>query len=312
LVLAVCCFRFIRVRYYIIDKKMSSERQIQLSKVLHEHSRKILDPAERSVQILEDEKVLKLADQFKSSVHDVYIEAMHSGIYPHRYIRNRESITLDEQIRLAKSQVAIVGSGGLGGHLILTLARVGIGHIIVVDHDVFDETNLNRQAISSKETIGLSKSDSAVHMVESINPGVKVIPSRVKIDPSNASEILNGSNVVVDALDNITDRFVLENAAGKLKIPLVHGAVAGFEGQVMTIFPEDQGLKSIYGSDGAKKNKTKSPEAILGVPAIAPCFIATLQAMEVIKIILKRGKLFRNTMVHVDLETGEFNKFTLS
>lgn len=291
---------------------MSSERQIQLSKVLHEHSRKILDSAGRSVQILEDEKVLKLADQFKRSVHDVYIEAMNSGIYPHRYICNRESITLDEQIRLAKSQVAIVGSGGLGGHLILTLARVGVGHIIVVDHDVFDETNLNRQAISSIETIGLSKSDSAVRMVESINPGVKVIPFRVKIDPSNASEILNGVNVVVDALDNITDRFVLENAAGKLKIPLVHGAVAGFEGQVMTIFPEDQGLKSIYGSDGAKKNKTKSPEAILGVPAIAPYFIATLQAMEVIKIILKRGKLFRKTMVHVDLETGEFNKFTLS
>jgi molybdopterin-synthase adenylyltransferase len=119
-------------------------------------------------------------------------------------------------------------------------------------------------------------------------------------------------NVVVDALDNISDRFVVERAAKRLKIPMVHGAVAGFEGQVMTIFPDDPGLKSLYGSDQADQDKRNSPEAILGVPAIAPSFIATLQTMEVLKIILKRGNLFRNTMVHVDLESGQFNKFELS
>ncbi|MBW1702589.1 MAG: ThiF family adenylyltransferase [Deltaproteobacteria bacterium] len=149
----------------------------------------------------------------------------------------------------------------------------------------------------------------AVLAVESINPGVEVIPYQVKLDFSNASEILAGSDVVVDALDNVPDRFVLENTAKKLAVPMVHGALAGFEGRVMTIFPDDPGLKYLYGKKGASGDKSKSPEAILGVPTVTPCIIAALQAMEVFKIILNRGKTFRNVMVHVDLETGEIKEF---
>lgn len=291
---------------------MSSYNKTSLPELIQEHSIEITDPAGRQTQSLEDNHALKLADKCRCSIHDIYLEAMNLGIYPYRYLRNREAITLNEQIILAKSKVAIIGAGGLGGHLILSLARLGIGHLFIVDRDVFDETNLNRQALSSTESIGFSKSESAAHITGSINPGVIVSPFIVKIDTSNADEMLAGMNVVVDALDNIADRFVVERAAKKLKIPMVHGAVAGFEGQVMTIFPDDPGLKSLYGDDQADKNKRKTPEAILGVPTIAPSFIATLQAMEVLKIILKRGNLFRNTMVHVDLETGQFNKFKLS
>ena len=291
---------------------MNTDNKTSLTKLIQEHSIEVTDPAGRQAQVLEDNKALKLADKFRCSIHNIYLEAMNSGIYPYRYLRNREAITLNEQIILAKSKVAIIGAGGLGGHLILSLARLGIGHLVIIDRDVFDETNLNRQALSTSESIEFSKSETATRIIGYINPGVIISPFMVKIETSNADKMLDDVNVVVDALDNISDRFVLEKAAKRLKIPMVHGAVAGFEGQVMTIFPDDPGLKSLYGSDQADKNKRKSPEAILGVPAIAPSFIATLQTMEVLKIILKRGNLFRNTMIHVDLESGQFNKFELS
>ena len=289
---------------------MSSEMQTDIHKLLFEKSKKVLDPAGREVGVLEDTHASSLADAFQCTVHDVYSRALALGICPHRYLRNREAISLEEQLRLAESRVAVVGAGGLGGHVILLLARLGIGTLVVVDHDVFDETNLNRQALSNLNVLGMSKSESAVAAVRSINPGVKVIPFQVKLDSSNESEILAGSDVAVDALDNVPDRFLLERATKELGIPLVHGALAGFEGQVMTIFPDDPGLKHLYKNEGGSIDKSKSPESVLGVPTLTPSLVATLQAMEVLKIILKRGKIFRNTMEHVDLETGQINEFT--
>ena len=289
---------------------MNSEMQTNVHKLLYEKAKKIFDPAGREVEVLEDFQAASIADACQCTVHDVYSQALTLGICPYRYLRNREAISLKEQLRLVKSRVAVIGAGGLGGQVILLLARMGIGTLVVVDYDVFDETNLNRQALSSMETLGKPKPEAAAATVSSINPGVKVIPCQVKLDSSNAPEILTGSNVVVDALDNVQDRFLLERTTKKLGIPLVHGALAGFEGQVMTIFPDDPGLKHLYRNEGAGGDKSKRPESILGVPTLTPSLIATLEAMEVLKIILKRENIFRNTMVHVDLETGQINRFT--
>ncbi|MGD8985667.1 MAG: HesA/MoeB/ThiF family protein [Desulfobacteraceae bacterium] len=284
--------------------------QTEYQELIKKRAMKITDNAARQVQVLEDDQAKKTATELGHTVHDVYTEALTLGIVPYRYVRNREAISVEEQLKLAASRVAVVGAGGLGGQVILLLARVGIGHLVVVDHDLFDETNLNRQALSHRESIGRPKSEQAVAAVRSINPGVEVTPHQAKIDASNAREILDRSDVVVDALDNVPTRFALERAAKALKIPLVHGAVAGFEGRMMTIFPEDPGLKNLYGSEQVKVDDTKRPEAILGVPVLTPSFIANLQAMEVVKIILKRGKLFRNIMLHVDLEGGQVSEFS--
>jgi molybdopterin/thiamine biosynthesis adenylyltransferase len=189
------------------------------------------------------------------------------------------------------------------------LARLGIGYLVVVDYDVFDETNLNRQALSHVNSLGRSKSAEAVEQVHSINPGVDVFPYQEEMNDYNASQVLAGVEVVVDALDNVPDRFVLEDVCRKLSVPLVHGALAGFEGRLMTIFPGDPGLKHLYGNASESSDRSDNPESVLGVPAPTPSLIATLQVMEVVKIILKRGKIFRNVMVHVDLETGEMNEF---
>jgi molybdopterin/thiamine biosynthesis adenylyltransferase len=272
-------------------------------------SRKIKDPAGREVEVVEDAKVLEVAGKCGCSVHALYMEALNRGIYPYRYLRNREIISLQEQLQLAKTRVAVIGAGGLGGHIILLLARLGIGEMVVVDHDVFDETNLNRQALCSQQSLGKSKSEVAARVVATVNPGVEVLAHQVKLDSFNGAEILAGSDVLVDALDNVPDRFILEKVAKKLGVPLVHGALAGFEGQLMTILPEDPGLKHLYGNAGANGDESKRPEAVLGVPALMPALMATLQVMEVLKIILKRGRIFRNVMVHMDLETGRMNEF---
>jgi len=288
---------------------MSKGEQAEIRELVQGKSRKITDPAGREVLVLDDDQALKIAGKFHRAVHEIYREALARGINPYRYIRNREIISVQEQLRLAESRVAVVGAGGLGGQVIVLLARLGIGHLVVVDRDTFDETNLNRQALCTKSSLGRPKSEVAVDVVGSINPGVEVIPHQVRLDSSNTVEILTGLDVVVDALDNIPDRFLLERATKTLGIPLVHGAVAGFEGWIMTIFPDDPGLKCVYGREVARRNDRRSPEAILGVPAPTPSLIATLQAMEVVKIILKREKIFRHGMAHVDLERGQLNEF---
>ncbi len=288
---------------------MSKKKQTEIHELIRGKSRRITDPAGREALVLDDDQALKLAGECRRSIHEIYTEALRLEINPYRYIRNREIISVQEQLRLAESRVAVVGAGGLGGQVILLLARVGIGHLLVVDHDIFDETNLNRQVLCSKKSIGRPKPEVAVDVVGSINPGVEVTPRKTGLDSSNAPEILDGLDVVVDGLDNVPGRFVLERTTKKLGIPLVHGAVAGFEGWIMTIFPDDPGLKCLYGSEEGRKNDMKGAEAILGVPALTPSIIATLQAMEVLKIILKRGKIFRHSMVHVDLERGQLNEF---
>ncbi len=290
---------------------MAPESRGKLGDLIRLRHRLVKDPAGRQVKILDDSQALLLADEFQCHVHDVYVEALSLGICPFRYIRNRESISLKEQLELARARVAIVGAGGLGGNVILLLARLGVGCLVVVDYDVFDETNLNRQVLSSEHTLGKSKAEESVAIVRSINPGVDIIAHGVRLNPANEFEILHESDVVVDGLDNMTDRLILEGATKRMGIPLVHGALAGLEGQLMTIFPQDSGLSSLYGSEWIEADRHTRPESILGVPTLMPSLLASLQAGEVFKIILKRGRPFRNVMVHIDLESGRIDEFFL-
>ena len=154
----------------------------------------------------------------------------------------------------------------------------------------------------------MNKAVEAISAVASVNPGVKVIAHHLKLHSKSGRGILTGCQVVVDALDKVADRFTVEEIARVLGIPLVHGAVAGFEGQVMSIFPEDPGLELLYGKDITAWQSEKRPEAVFGVPVVSPSLIATLQAMEVLKILLNRGRLLRNRMLRIDLETAEFHE----
>lgn len=267
------------------------------------------DPADRTVAVLKDARALKLAEAFDCRPPQVYTAALKQSIWPFRYVRNRDIVSIKEQLKLAVATVAVIGAGGLGGTVILLLARMGIGHLMVVDSDVFDETNLNRQVLSSCVNLGAVKVEAAAEAVAAVNPGVDVTALQTTIDSQSAKEILTGADVVVDALDNAPDRLATESAARELGIPFVHGALAGFDAQLMTIFPEDPGLTLLYGEKPQKKDPQR-PEAVLGVPAITPSVVASLQAMEVLKILLQRGKTLRNRLLHVDLESAQFDVFT--
>jgi molybdopterin/thiamine biosynthesis adenylyltransferase len=278
-------------------------RQIQ------EKAIKITDPAGREVHVIGDRAALEIACRSGLDLREIYIEALKLSVHPYRYIRNMDIISPAEQLKLAESQVAVVGAGGLGGHVILLLARVGIGRLIVVDHDRFDETNLNRQALCSREALQKPKSRTALETVASINPAVRVIPHQVKISAANIDGILTGADVIVDALDNVHDRLMLQEAARRLGVPMVHGALAGFEGRIMTVYPDDPGLEQLYDAEETAEADPERPEALLGVPAVTAAIIGVFQTMEVLKILLNRGRLFRHVMAHIDLENGRFEEF---
>lgn len=288
---------------------MNLKPEEDLVKMIQKKSIAVTDPAGRQIQCLRDDDAFKIAEACSLSVRHVYTETLRCDICPLRYVRNRNVISSAEQLKLAESKVAVVGGGGLGGHVIVLLARLGIGHLVVVDHDVFEETNLNRQALCDMNTIGIDKPGAAVDRVAEINPGVEVIAVRTKVTSSNVCEILRDCHVVVDALDTIPDRFVLEKGAKSMGIPIIHGALAGFEGRIMTIFPGDSGLANLYGNTDAPFNAAETPEAVLGVPAVTPSIIASFQVMEVIKVLLDRGKILRNMMIHIDLEAGAVEEF---
>ena len=213
--------------------EMSSDIQERI----RERAKKIMDPAGREAEILEDRTGREIAWQSGVALHEIYREALKLGVCPYRYIRNMDILSVAEQLRLAESRVAVVGAGGLGGQAIVLLARLGVGTLVVVDCDQFDETNLNRQALCVGETLGEPKTRAAVEAVAAINPGVQVIPHQVRLTADVIDGILAGSDVVVDGLDNVPDRLLLQEAAGRLGIPMVHGALAGFEGRIMTILP---------------------------------------------------------------------------
>lgn len=288
---------------------MQADQSTRLQQEIAASAESYTDPADRTVSVLKDARALTIAAAFDCRLHHVYTEALKQSVWPFRYVRNRDIVSAAEQLKLAESTVAVIGAGGLGGTVILLLARMGIGHLKVVDCDVFDETNLNRQALSSSGNLGAAKVEAAVEAVAAANPGVELTALQTTIDSQSAREILSGVDVVVDALDNAPDRLATEAAAGEIGIPFVHGALAGFDAQLMTIFPQDPGLKLLYG-DKAQKGDPQRPEAILGVPAITPSVVASLQAMEVLKILLKRGETLQNRLLHVDLERGRFDVFS--
>lgn len=205
-------------------------------------------------------------------------------------------MTKEENERLSSFRVCVVGCGGLGGYIIEMLGRFGIGYIAAVDSDVFEESNLNRQLLSNTETLAKYKAHAAKARMILVNHLVEVSPVLEKIADKNAENVLLGHDVIIDAVDSIDARFVLQNTASKLHIPFVHGAIAGWYGQVSTILPGDNTLEKIY--PGRCK---EGLEKEIGNPSFTPAMVASVQTAEVIKILFKRDGLLRNKLLYMDL-----------
>lgn len=217
-----------------------------------------------------------------------------------RYSRNKNLMSDDEIILLSQKKVCVLGLGGLGGYIVEMLSRIGVGSLTLVDGDVFDETNLNRQLFSSMNNLGSSKALEAEKRVKGINPLTKVIPVYEFVDSSNAMKIIANHDVIVDALDSIDLRKYIAKACTELNLPLVHGAIAGWYGQVATIYPNDTTLDILY-----PKDIKRGIEKELGNPSFTPALVASIQVSEVIKLLLNRGDLLRNSFMMIDLYTND-------
>lgn len=232
------------------------------------------------------------------------LEMLEKGEVPERYLRNIGTVGLGGQIHLLKAKVLVVGAGGLGGTVIELLARQGVGFIRVVDGDSFARHNLNRQILASETNLGAPKAVEARIRVGIINPDIQVDSIVDRLEARNVDQLLEGVDVAVDALDNVESRLILSQAAQRAGIPLVHGAIAGFSGQVMTILPDSKGLETIY----SENTKQHGIEKELGNPAATPAFIAALEVQEVVKIITGKGEVLVNRLLEVN---GEHNCFEI-
>lgn len=235
------------------------------------------------------------------------LEMLERGEVPERYLRNMGTLGIDGQIRLLKTRVLVVGAGGLGGTVIELLARLGAGFIRVVDGDTFAEHNLNRQLLSNEKNIGFLKAVEAAVRVASINSDVMVESVVEMLDPYNVDQLLKGIDIAVDALDNVESRLILSKAAQRTGIPLIHGAIAGFSGQVMTVLPNSKGLETIYSNNTVKHGIERG----LGNPAATPALIAALQVQEVVKVITGKGKVLSNELLQVNTECNCFDVIEL-
>ena len=197
------------------------------------------------------------------------------------------------QEKLKQAKVVIAGSGGLGSAVSIYLAVAGLGTMRIVDHDRVELSNLNRQVLHWDSDQGRKKIDSAAEKLSLLNPGVKIEPVEEMINEANISRLVAGFDLVVDAMDNLPARYLLNKAAIANHIPLVHGAVYGIEGRAMTIIPgETAYLRCIY---LGLVPQEKCP--VIGVTAGV---IGCIQATEVIKYIAGVGQLLTNRLLVFD------------
>jgi len=229
------------------------------------------------------------------------------GLCPARYQRNRQTIPCAGQLALLRSTVAVIGCGGLGGYVIEELARLGVGRIDAVDPDVFEEHNLNRQLLATLANLGEHKVTAAARRVCDITPAVALVPHRTAFSAENGRELLLGATVVVDALDNIPARFQLAAVCRELGIPLVHGAIAGWYGQVATQHA-GQDISPFLCGPGVG---AKGVETNLGNPSFTPAVVASLQVAEACKVILSLGDAARGRMLVLNLLEMEFEEISL-
>jgi len=286
----------------LMKENMKNKKEKTILKELKKTKKEAINSSGEKYYNVLVNQVKEIAGKFQLPSREIEISALQNNIIPERYQRNLGVISPSEQVKLLQSKVAIIGAGGLGGTVLEFLARMGIGKLIIADKDLIVDSNLNRQILSTETNLGQRKTEFAVKRVKEINSSIEIIGHSVFINSDNVEKIIEGAEVVVDALDNLPSRFVLQKACRDLKIPLIHGAIAGFNGQLTTIFPEDKGLELIYGSD--RDLPEHGSEAELGAPTITPALIASLEAQEVVKILLKRGKLFRNRLLYLDIEEG--------
>ena len=206
-----------------------------------------------------------------------------------RYKRQILLFGEEGQEKLKRAHIFIAGAGGLGSPIALYLAVAGVGTITIVDIDVVDQTNLNRQILHFDRDIGKKKTVSAEEKLTAINPDITIRAVNTRIDEANAADLIGNADGIVDAMDNYPTRYLLNEIALRKKIPLFHGAIRGFYGQATTIIPGKTAcFRCIF--------PRAPPKEVFPVVGVTPGVIGTVQATEVLKYLLKTGDLLANRL----------------
>ncbi len=227
-----------------------------------------------------------------------------------RYARNFDTLTPTEQERLSSARVVVLGLGGLGGGVCEMLARTGVGHMTLIDGDVFEASNLNRQLLCTEALVGTSKAEAAKERICAVNSLVQITAVAAYADKTNLLDMITGSDLVVDCLDSIHGRFMLQDAAKKAQIPVVAGAIAGVSGQVTVFFPEDKGYELVYGKRGHLP--ATGIELRTGNISYCALMVSAVQASECIKVLLNRGDILRNKLLIMELWSNSFEIMDLA
>ena len=220
-----------------------------------------------------------------------------------RYLRNIPALTEEECRLLRQKRVLIVGCGGLGGNLISIFSRIGVGKLRIVDGDVFESTNLNRQLFSEIPVLGQNKAKVAADRIARINPEIAVDVVQAFLTEENALDLLQDCDIAVDALDNIPGRRLLAAACEKAGVPLVYGAISGWVAQSALSLPGDKLVEKLYPEDTVVRDKS--------VLSFTPALCASMQAALGIKYLAGRP-VETGTIYYFDLLNQEFETISMA
>jgi len=229
-----------------------------------------------------------------------------------RYSRHTllPEIGVKGQLQLLEGRVLCIGAGGLGSPSSLYLAAAGVGTIGIIDDDVVDATNLQRQILHSTERVGMAKVDSAEKTLKGLNPDVDVIKLKARLTSDNVMDILSRFDVIVDGADNFQTRYLVNDAALKLEKPVVHASIFRFEGQI-TVFPAQGGpcYRCLYPEPPPPEEAPSCQEA--GVLGVLPGIMGVLQATETVKLLLGLGQTLAGRLLVYDALRTRFRELKL-
>jgi molybdopterin/thiamine biosynthesis adenylyltransferase/rhodanese-related sulfurtransferase len=262
------------------------------------------------------EDVTSLAGGFTDWKRNGFSVELQGGLDAPRRLRYSRHLLIPEvgeqgQLKLLDSKILLIGAGGLGSPAALYLAAAGVGRLGIVDADVVDESNLQRQIVHSTERLGEPKVDSAKRTIEALNPDVEVVAYKERLTSENVERILaDGWDVIVDGADNFPTRYLVNDASVWHGIPVVHGSIYRFEGQV-TVFKPHEGpcYRCLFPTPPPPELAPSCAEG--GVLGVLPGVIGSLQANEALKLALGIGEPLIGRLLLFDALTTEFNEMKL-
>ena len=216
-----------------------------------------------------------------------------------RYARNIPALTEAECLFLRTKRILVAGCGGLGGHIIDQLARIGVGQLRVVDGDVFEPSNLNRQLLSSVPVLGISKAGAAAEHIARVNPEIIADPAECFLTEDNVKDLIGDCDVVMDALDNIASRKILASACSEAGIPYIYGAISGWVAQAAVSMPGDDLVQKLYPEGTVLRDKS--------VLSFTPALCASIQVSLCVKLLTGRpveaGAVYYFDLLNQEFET---------